>query len=249
MLKAAGSNVTQQSQIGDMGRGMAEALAGYLHFGERLHATRERRQERPLHRPPLPPVRGHAQRRAGQRRQGRPGALARGHRRRRPRLAAAVAAAGRRRPGRLALEHRAAVGDGGPGGDAAAPDSHIRPHPHRDRLRRPHRRARAARALARDRAPGRHRRRDVRDRRGPLPAPAAQPQRRPLDRPPAPHRALVGHAADARRLALDPRDGQRVGAAVLLHRAHPAHGHARPARRSTRPPRSCTAWSPSAARP
>jgi tRNA synthetases class I (R) len=34
MLKAAGSNVTQQSQIGDMGRGMAEALAGYLHFGE-----------------------------------------------------------------------------------------------------------------------------------------------------------------------------------------------------------------------
>ncbi len=31
-LKAAGSNVVQQSQIGDMGRGMAEALAGYLHF-------------------------------------------------------------------------------------------------------------------------------------------------------------------------------------------------------------------------
>ncbi|HEY6781332.1 MAG TPA: arginine--tRNA ligase, partial [Thermoleophilaceae bacterium] len=33
VLKAGGSNVIQQSQIGDMGRGMAEALAGYLHFG------------------------------------------------------------------------------------------------------------------------------------------------------------------------------------------------------------------------
>jgi arginyl-tRNA synthetase len=34
VLGAAGAEVVQQSQVGDMGRGMAEALAGYLHFAD-----------------------------------------------------------------------------------------------------------------------------------------------------------------------------------------------------------------------
>ena len=222
--EALGMQVTRQSRVGDFGRNMGEAMAGYLRHGDGRRPERDGvKGDHLIGDCYLRYVRDQA---AAARRRTRPRATRRSRASARCGATTAEELLARWRDGdprtrRLFDEIRSWV-TGGHDADLRAARRARRPHAVRVRLPRPRRGARRARARA-GRARARPERRDdVPDRRAVLPAPADAPARRLPDPAPALCRHLRRDAAAARRHPLDSRLRERVAWAHTLRRGDPA---------------------------